>query len=255
MPRRRKIILISVSIALVLISIIYFSVRSSPSQFLTEEQLKRELAESLEREKTEITSITDIVDIDDRHKVALFVTDKEQYGKSFWQWDRLEDKWQEVHFSIFETPELWMIDENDESSYRLIWHQSPETEVKSYNFYLLKRRGYHESQRNDEVLRSVYEPQIQLEHTVALEGQAHGVMLLPDEWVKLIKLQKKATANTNRRTANLFWSNSTSSFLFHFKAFDYNNDEIPEAELSNGPRFARGGGTQVLSNPEEYFFE
>lgn len=256
MLRSRKIILISVAVVFVLLSIIYFSVKSIPSQFLSEERIKVELTESLNQTGSEITSITDIIDIDDRHKVVLFVADKEKYGKSFWQWNRSDSKWQEVHFSLYETPELWRIDEDDESSYRLIWNQHPETKVNSYRFYLLKKRGYHVSQRNGKVLKDVYEPQIQLEHSVALNGQAYGIMSLPEEWIKLIKLHKEASTNTNRRTANLFWSNSTSSFLFHFKAQDDNNDEIPEAELSNGPRFARGGsGTQVLSYPEEYFFE
>lgn len=233
----------------------FFIFRSIVSPFLSEEQLKQELTQSYNRVNIEITSITEIIDIDDRHKVVLFVTNEERYGKSFWQWNTLEREWQEVHFSVFETPELWMINKNNERSYRLIWHQSPDTKIKDYRFYLLKRRGYHVSQRNEESLRNVYEPQIQLEHTVALNKQTYGIMSLPDEWIRIIKLQKEATTPTNRgRTHSLF--HSMNAFVIHFKALDHHYDEIPEAELTKDSSFARGGsGTQVLTYPTDYFMD
>jgi len=253
--RSRRIAIIIFTVFL-LLSIVYFFVRSIASPFLTEEHLKRELAESFHRVQSKITTITDIIDIDDRHKVVLFVTDKEQYGKSFWEWDRLEAKWQQVHFSIYETPELWMIDEKDERSYRLIWHHSPEAEVKDYGFYLLKTRSYHITQRNGDVVTDVYEPQVQLEHLTALDGQTYGMMSLPEEWIRIIELHKQAITKSNSQTRNLLFNHSSRSFVFRFTALDHNHDEIPEAELMEGDRFAIGGGrAQVLSYPDGFFFE
>ncbi|MDW0113277.1 hypothetical protein QT711_08755 [Sporosarcina saromensis] len=188
MKGRRKIFTIVgsflvVSFALV-IYLVYFS---KPGVLPNEKQMVELIQKDVPR--VGIKTVQDTLTLDERHVVVPFITNKDEYWLSYWEWKR--NKWTVLAADTGNEPKLWKIDKNDPSSYWFVWNFRPENDATSLSFYLLNQRRYGQSNGEE-----YYYPQVQLEESVVLTTSPFGVMQIPKEWqqhhTELQRIQPKS---------------------------------------------------------------
>lgn len=182
MNKKKLRVRISVGIAFVLvIGLIYWFYLASPTSLPTNEELISELnrvdSQSSARE------IQDTLVLDERHVLVPFISDKGDYGLSYWVWNK--HKWRVAMISSRGEPRVWKIDSGDPSTYYVVWNIHPEDKMTRMDYYLLRDRNYHITNYGGDDQRDTYYPELQLGTSISLD-ESYGAMKLPDEWVSVM---------------------------------------------------------------------
>jgi hypothetical protein len=116
--------------------------------------------------------------VDDRHVFVPFITKNNEYGKSFWEWDKY--KWEVTGVLSGGQPSIWKIDKENPSSYQVVWNIHPDDHLNSMKLYLVRERNYHIT---GDI--AIYQPGVQLEEKIDLE-KSYGSMKLPSNWLSFM---------------------------------------------------------------------
>jgi hypothetical protein len=230
MMKRKFLIFIGLAVIVLSAVVIYWVYFTNPASFPTNEQLMEEINHIFP--EAEASVIQDTVPIDERHIVVPFVSKQDDYGITYWAWQK--HNWQIVSIDTSGEPRLWKINKKDPSTFHLVWNIHPEDQLSYMRFYLIRDRGL---QVSDGV--ETYNPRVQMEKKVSLEVKSYGVLSLPDEWVAIINPLIKIES---RRQPTLF-SNlifSEREMFFGWTPYDkLNKESFPEGSI-NGSRSFNG---------------
>ncbi|MFE1245028.1 hypothetical protein ACFW35_12925 [Fictibacillus sp. NPDC058756] len=127
---------------------------------------------------TGAVKVQDTIFVDDRHVFVPFITKNNEYGKSFWIWDKY--KWNVTSIQTGGQPSIWKINKEDPTSYRVVWNIHPDDNLKSMKLYLARDRNYHITGDID-----IYQPGVLLEKEISLET-LYGSSILPHDWVSFM---------------------------------------------------------------------
>ncbi|MFI8684554.1 hypothetical protein [Rossellomorea sp. NPDC077527] len=137
--------------------------------------------------------IQDFIKVDSRHGVAPFRSDSGGYGISYWK--RNITGWKVKRIRTNGEPKVWMVDEDDPSSFRIVWNMAPGNHIQTLQFYFMRDRGFSISGGQQH-----YVPSILMNSEVSMKGTSYGMMKLPKEWVYAMKL-----SNGSEGQADSFW--------------------------------------------------
>ncbi|WP_047983235.1 hypothetical protein [Ornithinibacillus californiensis] len=160
---------------------IYWFYLAKPTAFPTNEALLNEI--NRVDSGASASEIQDTLVLDAKHVLVPFISDRDDYGLSYWVWEK--HKWRVAAISSRGEPRIWKIDRGDPSTYHFVWNIHPEDEMTTMDFYLLRDRNYHISNYGGEDQRDTYYPGIQLGTDVSL-SKSYGAMKLPEEWVSVM---------------------------------------------------------------------
>jgi hypothetical protein len=176
---KRKFIYIVSGVIFVLIAVfIYLSYFSQPSSFLKEEQLIEEINISFPR--VNAIEVQGVFDISEKHKYVPFISSEDNYGKSFWVWDKY--KWRLVHIDTKGEPKIWKVNKRDPASYHIVWNIHPDDQIMQAKFYMIRDRGYSTTGGIDRK----YYPRVQVNHMISMDEQPYGVLKVPNEWAAFV---------------------------------------------------------------------
>jgi hypothetical protein len=182
-----KKVLVPLLLILMLIAggVLYWYYLAPPANFPDQEKVKETLSDPYNR--IEIAEIQDTIFLDDKHVYIPFITEEEDHGISFWEWEKHE--WQLSSFSTGSMPEIWKIDADDPSSHFIIWNFHPENDLDYLTFFLIKERGFSVSEGKEQ-----YDPGIQMEYRAEAGEKSYGYTPIPSEWQKYMKAENKMMA-------------------------------------------------------------
>lgn len=175
--KKRRSLVVGLLAVLLLSAFLCWFYFSKPSAFPTDDQLIQEINDTFPRIAVDI--IQDWVFVDERHVFVPFITEKDDYGVSYWVWK--QRKWRAESISGVGQPYIWKINKKDPSTYHFVWNMHPDNQLDSVDFYLLRDRGYRGT---GEVWN--YYPRIQMEEKILLQEKSYGVLQFPDEWVSFM---------------------------------------------------------------------
>lgn len=175
MSKKRKWTFVGLGLVLVtLLGIIYWFYFTKPSTFPSNEQLVEEINSIFPDAAASV--IQDTIPADKHHVLVPFISDKGDYGLSYWIWQR--NKWRAVSIDTKGTPMVWKIDRNDPSTYQFVWNIHPDDQISSIHYYLIRERGYLITEGIEH-----YYPGVQMEKKISLDKKSYGMLPLPKEWV------------------------------------------------------------------------
>ncbi|SER06218.1 hypothetical protein SAMN05216232_0131 [Virgibacillus subterraneus] len=171
---KKRVSLIAICVIILLsLFLLYWFYFQEPQAFPADEQLVDQINEIFP--KADAETIQENIQLDQEHVFVPFLSSENNYGASYWVWER--NKWKPSYIDTTGEPTVWKIDKEDPSSFHLVWNLHPDDQISYADFYLIRDRGYHIS--NGE---HTYVPRIQLEDSVALEEESYGVLQLPEDW-------------------------------------------------------------------------
>ncbi|MFD1739473.1 hypothetical protein ACFSCX_23610 [Bacillus salitolerans] len=230
---KKKIVYFGSGIVVALFSVMIYSFYfSSPSPFPSEEELIEEMTKVFP--EAEVSQIREVIDVTDREKFVPIVTKKDSYGKSFWVWDKY--KWQVTYIDMTGNPLIWKANEEDPSTYHIVWNIHPDDQLKHIKFYMVRDRGY----RTTEGTYETYYPRVQMDQTISLEKKSYGVMQIPKEWSVFITSLNNAQFV---QQPDLFFTNFYSEQQVFYGWTPYGQDNklsFPENSV-NGTGYSNGG--------------
>lgn len=168
----KKLALIVFSI-LILFAAVYLLYYSKPAELPAKDELLQKINSTLLH--IGATKVQDTIYVDDTHVFVPFITKKNEYGKSFWTWNKY--KWEVTSIQSGGQPSIWKIDKNDPSSYQVVWNIHPDDKLDSMNLYLMRERNYHITGDIH-----VYQPSVQMVQKVNITNRLFGLMDLPKDW-------------------------------------------------------------------------
>lgn len=171
--RRKTLTIVGSFLVLSFALIIYMVYFSKPDSLPNEKQMVELIQKEFPR--VGIKTVQDTLTLDERHVVVPFITNKDEYWLSYWEWKR--NKWTVLAADTGNEPKLWKIDKADPTSYWFVWNFHPDNDATSLSFYLLNQRRY--GQTNGE---EYYYPQVQLEEDILLTANPYGAMQIPEDW-------------------------------------------------------------------------
>ncbi|WLR42641.1 hypothetical protein LC087_18500 [Bacillus carboniphilus] len=199
-------------ISIILFVFIYRFYFAKPSTFPSDEQLLKVLEMDNHFSKANASNILDVIDIDQSHKFVPFTTKQNEYGTSYWEYEK--NQWQIKHIE-FGQPHVWTINMEDPSTFYISWNIHPDDQVKDFQLYFMRDRDYDSSDG-----MSTYYPKVQMEKTITLD-KSYGIMKLPNEWISIMKKSKKV--DTNFSMSGFF---SFSGFTIKSIFLDKNNQQV-----------------------------
>lgn len=231
MTKKRLWTFIGLGIAVVLSSaIIYWFYFSKPASFPTNEQLVEKI-NSIFPEAT-ARAIQDTIPVDERHVLVPFISNKDDYGLSYWVWQK--HKWRVASIDTKGQPMVWKIDRNDPSSFHFVWNIHPKDQLRSIKFYLIRDRGFHITEGKEN-----YYPRVQMEKRVSLQEKSYGSMQLPDDWVTFMNTFIKVES---AKQPNVFINNFFPEQYMYFGWIPYDQEDketFPERSV-NGNGYSNG---------------
>ncbi|WP_096154980.1 MULTISPECIES: hypothetical protein [Bacillus] len=217
-----------VTVILVLSVVIYYVYSNiAPAKSFFEGQ---ELTVQLNKISTErsVKEILEVIYLDDIRVYIPFVTNKDEYGASLWEWKK--NKWNAIGHYNHSTPFVWS-NENGEETY-FVWNIDPKDEIQSMNFFLIRDRGYYITDNGKEKIER-YDPKIQLSYEVSDMKHTYGVVPVPKEWETISEYYR----NTADGEGSLF-SYPTSKYLkFGWIPYDESGEEAYAFHSSHGGGF------------------
>ena len=156
---------------------IYYSYSIKPAPFPTEDRLKKEINQTFP--KARIKAIQDTIQVDERHKVVPFISEKKDYGLSYWIWKK--NKWRVAVVNNSGEPVIWKIEDGKRARYAFVWNIPTKFKVDSLTFYLKRHRGYM-----IEGGKNYYIPPVQMAENVLLHNKTYGVFPIPRDWAAII---------------------------------------------------------------------
>mgnify|MGYP001436827952 CR=1 FL=1 len=239
MTKRKIVIFVALAALLIILFLIYWFYFSKPESFLSEEQVVDQINDTFAQ--AEAVRIQDTVDLDEEHVFVPFVTNSDEYGVSYWEWNYR--KWGPVYISTSGEPMLWKIKPEKPSTYHILWNINPKDELSYFKYHLVRDRSYHIV---DE--RHTYTPRIQIEHEIPVEENTYGVFNILEGWQSLYG-ETATLLNDQTPNLNIFESNLGTYFGWTpYNQFD--EQSYPESSL-NGERFSNGAMTEFLRFVDE----
>jgi hypothetical protein len=192
------------------------------------------------------STIQDTVFIDHKHVFVPFITEKNEYGYSFWTWNK--HKWKVTKIETAGSAVLWKID-NDPKNYHLVWNLHPEDQISYLKFYIVRDRGFHGS---GDV--NTYIPRFQMDKKVMLEGKTYGVQKVQKEWLSVINHVQKVENSASQQSifSSIF---TVGTFYFGYIAFNEADEESLVMNSVNGRGFGNGDETEFVQHFDEFSLE
>ncbi|MEW9052689.1 MAG: hypothetical protein AB2392_16120 [Neobacillus sp.] len=189
------------------------------------------------------SAIQDTVFIDNKHVFVPFLTEKNEYGISFWAWKGHE--WKVLQLDTAGNSVLWKIDENDSSSYHFVWNIHPDDQISYLKFYFVRDRGFG-GYKNI----YTYSPKVQLDKKVSLEEKSYGVLKVPKDWLSVMKpLLKMETGNVRTIFSSIF---TRESMYFGYTAYNAADEESSVMKSVNGRGYGyKGIETEFVRHLDE----
>lgn len=228
---KRKLLIFAGSAVLILSAfMIYWFYFSKPDSFPTDEQLMEEINHIFP--EAAVNVIQDTVSIDGRHVVVPFISKEDDYGVTYWAWQK--HKWQLLAIDTTGEPCLWKINSKDPVTFYIVWNIHPADQLEYMKFFLIRDRGYHGTEGIE-----TYNPRVQMEKKVPLEGKSYGALPLPDEWVSFMNPFIKVES---AKQPSLFFNDLFPEREMFFGWIPYNKSDkqrFPEGSV-NGNRYFNG---------------
>ncbi|TFB23868.1 hypothetical protein E3U55_03370 [Filobacillus milosensis] len=227
--KKIQVILLS-GVILVALFLIYWFYFSKPTDFPSDQQLAKEINQIFP--KADVDTIQDTIILDSEHVFVPFVSSNEEYGSSYWTWEK--HKWKPVYINTVGDPLVWRIDSKDPSSSFIVWNIHPRDNVNYMRFYMIRDRGYHISYGIH-----TYIPQIQMEKQLSLKEQGYGVLKLPIEWGNFLT---RANRLAKAQNPNVTFNSLLPDASVYIGWMPYNSDDelvFPENSV-NGHGFING---------------
>ncbi|WP_025025856.1 hypothetical protein [Caldalkalibacillus mannanilyticus] len=201
----------------------------SPTPFPTDEELIKEIHRV--NPKANVSVIQEKLFLDERHVFVPYISEANDYGKSFWVWQH--HQWKMVYMKTKGYPELWRLDKKNPATHHIVWNIDPDDQVSAMSFYMVRDRRYSVSGGVH-----TYEPSVQMEKKVTLSS-SYGVLPLSDEWVSFITPFTKVQSAKQR--SSIFTPFLLESYLlFGWIPYDDMNQEIFPKRSVNGSGFSNG---------------
>lgn len=231
MSKKNKVTLTIFIIVVIFSVFLYWLYFSKPTSFPTNEQIVQEINTMFPKAKADV--IQDTIFLDDRHVYIPFISERNDYGYSYWKWHFGD--WKIARIETSGSPNLWKIKESDPSTYHITWNIHPNDKLTSNDFYLMKERNFQVSENyslfSNSRLES-YSPKIQMKQTQTLQEKSYGTMQLPDEWVSIIKADMKLDVTPS---SNLFFMYmGHDQFYIGWKPHSQNVDDSFPGHSLNG---------------------
>lgn len=212
-------------------ALLYWFYLAPPESFPSKQEVMANMMDTFP--EANIKEIQDIMFIDSKHVFVPFITNSESHGLSFWHWDKHE--WKFISIDTGATPRMWRIDPKNPEHNVILWNFHPKNELKSLTFYIMKERGYSVTDGKEN-----YQPKIQLEFKIELEGQTtYGFTNIPMNW------QEYATSESNLMSAitpdPLFFGIFQPSYYYYgWRAMNEEGSEDYPAFPKNSHGFGTG---------------
>ncbi len=225
--KNKKLIAWSIPIIVLLsLFIVYKLYFSKPSEFLTNDQIVKEINHVYPEALAQ--TVQDKLSVDDRHILVPFISSKGNYGLSHWVWKHGQWKVAVIYSNGY--PRVWKIDEKDPSTFYLMWNMNPTDKLAAIDFYLLKDRSYRISDNIHQ-----YDPKVQMQTTVSLQEKSYGVMQIPADWVTFWDVYKRVQQPDSYSFFSRFYNDP--SIYFGWLSTDELGNEIYPEHSVNGVTF------------------
>lgn len=192
------------------------------------EEILSQINSSLQN--AQAVEIQDFLKLDDGHGVAPFLSDKEQYGVSYWE--RHLTGWKVISIRTDGEPMVWMVDENDPSSFHIVWNINPGNDIQTLQYFFMRERGYSSSGEQQH-----YVPGILMKTEASLAGNSYGAMKIPGEWGDALTLSDGSDVPDP-----LFGDdfNMGVRSQFGWIPLDENSKEVEWKDSSNNSSYSKG---------------
>ncbi|MFB9972856.1 hypothetical protein FPQ10_01255 [Allobacillus sp. SKP2-8] len=239
MTKRKLFIITAPVFILMILFFIYWFYFSKPTGFLSDEQLVKQINETLPQ--AEVDRIQDTIQLDREHVFVPFISKSEKYGVSYWEWGNR--KWKPIRIDTNGEPLMWKIDAEKPSTFHILWNFNPKDGLSSLKYYIIRNRNYQISGGNHK-----YTPRVQIEQEIPIGEDSFGVFALPDDWQSFYKDTAKL-AIPNRQGLNLF-NHMDLNHLIYFGWTSYNESDeetFPKNSLDgHGHGFSSGATTDFV---------
>ncbi|MFC4321623.1 hypothetical protein [Litchfieldia salsa] len=229
--KKKLLLLLFLFVILLVGAYSFYYYTSDASSFLTEEEMKQRINPYYLNSKIEV--IQDIITIDNNHIYVPYITTEGEYAASYWYYNNRN--WEIEYVGTISTPHLVSTNPNDPSTFYFVWNLHPADQIKSLEFYLLKRRNYSVSDRIE-----IYTPKLQMNFSTPLDEHSYGIVKLSEEFIKVLNdTMKLEAAQFPDFYYNGVFSSPTTEFAW--RAFDHSGKSVyPEHSTTGG---GSGGGT------------
>lgn len=233
MTKKKLWLVVGVSVLLLSVVFVYWFYLSKPTAFPGNDRLVQDI-NSLFPE-AEVDVIQDTIMLDEHHAYVPFITEKGNYGMSFWVWAK--HKWNVSSIDTSGGPSIWRINEMDTSSYHFVWNSDPESQIQTLNFYLQIKRNFLISNGIEE-----YTPGVQMKKELNRLEISRGIVKIPKEWVSVLNSYSElASAKQPSMFDTMF---PDSPLFFAWNAYDDKGKVTFDGIQSNGSSFS-GGDEQI----------
>ncbi|WP_153731426.1 hypothetical protein [Sporosarcina obsidiansis] len=230
MTKKKLWIFAGGGLLVVSIGLLYWFYFSTPVTLPADEQLINDIHQVFPEATVDV--IQDKIYADERHAIVPFISERNEYGLSYWVWGKY--KWQVASIDLDGEPRVWKIDQRDPSTYHFVWNLSPVDQLSTLQLYLIRDRGYLISDEEE-----IYNPRVQMEWIASLQESSYGVMPLPEEGVNVLNSLFKGQAT---QQSSLFFENFSPAqeVFFSWIAKDQlGNEAYPEISV-NGSSYTVG---------------
>jgi hypothetical protein len=216
-------------ISILIVAVVYLFYFAQPRALPENKELLQKINSTLL--STGAVKVQDTIFVDDRHVFVPFITKNNEYGKSFWAWDKY--RWKVTAIQMGGQPSIWKIDKENPSSYQVVWNIHPDDNLNSMKLYLVRDRNYHITEDID-----TYQPGVLLEKEIDLET-LYGSSSLPYDWVSFmdsvlkVELDKPYVNNLELEQAMYFgWNNGKKYDENEYPKLTQNASGIQNEDLS-----------------------
>ncbi|WP_428909970.1 hypothetical protein [Niallia sp. Krafla_26] len=227
----RKKLWIVIGIFIVLLSaIIYWSYFSKQATFPTNEQLVEEMNRVFPEARS--SEIQDRIFVDEQHVVVPFISEKNDYGLSYWVWQKR--KWRVASIDTKGRPMVWKVNQRDPSTFHFVWNIDPDDKLDSIQIFLIRDRGYGITEGKE-----YYDPRVQMDTKISLQDKTYGALGLPENWVAFLDAFGKVET---AEQPDLFFSFPEPAMTFGWIPYDQEGKETFPEHSVNGSGFSNGDG-------------
>jgi len=177
MTKKKLWLVVGVSILIFSAFLNYWFYFSKPDSFPETDRLVQDINSLYPEAEADV--IQDTILLDDHHAYVPFMSEKGNYGMSFWVWEK--HNWNVSTIDTSGGPSIWKVNEKDPSSYHFVWNGNPKNKILSLNFYLQIKRNAIMSDGIEE-----YIPGVQMKKELNGLEISRGIVKIPEEWVSVL---------------------------------------------------------------------
>lgn len=175
-----------------------------------------------------VKQLLEVNQLDSKHAYIPFVSMQDEYGMSFWKWEKRQ--WRLSRVNVNGMPHIWILDKNPVKRV-IVYNIDPKEQLERMSFYLIRDRNAYG--HNNQFF---YVPRIQMELTVPVDGNRYGAISIPEEWAQLMKEDKKLT---RLMTSPSMFSTSNSMMYIGWQ------QQYKEGAEPLGQSYSMSGGLDV----------